>query len=146
MSYLSDLFFIIILITIKHIIFFGHVCQTFSLRVLSFSIFFINFRRSSLENYTSNNTSQHGTTRDRTTQHEYNTSSNTSQHNTTRDNTAQHEATREKQKTTRVIIRYNTSITRPNTSIKEARAAKIGLYFTFFVIELYIFLISFRNS
>ena len=76
--------------------------------------------------------SQHNTTRDNTTQHEY--------------NTTQHEATREKHKTTRVIIRYSTSITRPNTSIKEARAAKIGLYFTFFVIELYIFLISFRNS
>ena len=38
--------------------------------------------------------------------------------------------------------RYSMSITRPNTSTKEARADKIGLYFTFFCIELYIFLIS----
>ena len=50
------------------------------------------------------------------------------QHDTTQDNTS--------------IIRYNTSMTRPNTSAKEARTAKIGLYFTFFIIELYIFLIS----
>ena len=40
----------------------------------------------------------------------------------------------------------NTSIRRPNTSTKEAWAAKIGLYFTFFVTELYISLISFRNG
>ena len=36
------------------------------------------------------------------------------------------------------IILYNTSITRPNTSTKEARAAKIGLYFTFLLLN-YIF-------
>ena len=33
-----------------------------------------------------------------------------------------------------------------NTSTTEALAAKIGLYFTLFVIELYIFIISLRNS
>ena len=33
------------------------------------------------------------------------------------------------------------SKTRPNTSTKEARAAKIGLYFTLFVTKLHIFLI-----
>ena len=53
----------------------------------------MTFERSSLENYTSNNTSQHDTTR---VQHDItrdNTSNNTSQHNTskTRDNTRQHE-------------------------------------------------------
>ena len=31
-------------------------------------------------------------------------------------------------------------------STKEARVANIGLYFTFFVIEPYIILISFRNG
>ena len=57
----------------------------------------------------------------------------------------QHEAMRVQHDTTQdstSIIRYNTSMTRPNTSAKEARTAKIGLYFTFFIIELYIFLIS----
>ena len=108
--------------------------------------------RSSLENYTSNNTRQHDTTR---VQHEY----NTRQHDTTR---VQHETTRHSTGTTRVKYEYkrhntstirhntstirNTSTTRPNTSTKEAFAAKIGLYFALFVTELYIFLISFRNS
>ena len=36
--------------------------------------------------------------------------------------------------------------TRPNRSTKEALAAIIGFYFALFVTELYIFLISFRNS
>ena len=83
----------------------------------------------------SNNTSQHEPTPDNMIQHEC----KTIQHDY---NTTQHETTRVKHKTTR----DNTSITRPNTSTKEARAAKIGLYFTFFVTELYIFLISFRNG
>ena len=82
-------------------------------------------KRSSLENYTSNDTRQHETTR-------VTTRANTSQHDTTR---VQHDTTQD-----------NTSITRPNTSTKEAWAAKIGLYFTFFVTELYISLISFRNG
>ena len=73
---------------------------------------------SSLEKYTSDNTRQHDTTR--------------VQHDTTRGNTS--------------TIRHNTSTTRPNRSAKEALAAKIGLYFALFVTELYIFLISFRNS
>ena len=77
---------------------------------------------------------QHDTTHD-------NTTNNTSQHNTTR---VQHDTTRHhtsKTQDSTSIIRYNTSMTRPNTSAKEARTAKIGLYFTFFIIELYIFLI-----
>ena len=77
---------------------------------------------------------QHDTTHD-------NTTNNTSQHNTTR---VQHDTTRHHTSKTQdntSIIRYNTSMTRPNTSAKEARTAKIGLYFTFFIIELYIFLI-----
>ena len=63
---------------------------------------------SSLENYSSNNTRQHDTTRDNTS--------------TTRDNTG--------------TIQHNTSVTRPNTSTKEALAAKIGLYFALIVAEL----------
>ena len=95
-----------------------------------------NICRSSLENYTSNNTRQHEfNTRqhdrtqvqhDRTqVQHEY--------------NTAQHEYNTS-------TMRQTTSVTRPNTSTKEALAAKIGLFFALFVTELYIFLISYKNS
>ena len=56
-------------------------------------------KRSSLENYASNNTTQHDTTRKNTTQHEAtrdNTNTTQVQHDTTRDNTSatrvQHEA------------------------------------------------------
>ena len=62
---------------------------------------------------------------------------------------AQHKTKQVKHKTTRdniIIIQYNTSITQSNMSTKEAWPAKIGLYFTFFDIELYIFLISFTNG
>ena len=92
-------------------------------------------KRSSLENCTSDNTRWHDTTR---LQHE------TTRHNTstTWDNTRHTSTTRDSTST----IRHNTSTTRPNTSTKEALAAKIGLYFALFVTELYIFLISFRNS
>ena len=69
-----------------------------------------------------------------TTQHEP-VQRNTS---TTRDNTS-------KTQENTSMIRYNTSMTRLNMSTKEAQAANIGLYFIFLVIELYIFLISFRN-
>ena len=84
-------------------------------------------------------------TRDKTTQHKY----NTTQHETTRENMTQHEYNTTKHEATRVQHEYNTtntSIIRPNRSTKEALAAKIGLYFALFVTELYIFLISFRNS
>ena len=74
------------------------------------------------------NTRQHGTAQDNTRRHGYNTS-------TTRHNTKQHE-----------YNTANTSKTRPSRSTKEALAANIGLHFAFFVTELYIFLISFRNS
>ena len=75
---------------------------------------------------------QHDTTRANTIQHEY--------------NTTQYDTTRVKHKTTRVIIRYNSS-KHGLTRVQRSSAAKIGLYFTFFVIELlYFFLISFRNS
>ena len=94
-------------------------------------MFYKSASRSSLENYMSNNTRQHDTTRvpHETTQHDT---------STTGHNTRQHE-------TTRVQHEYNatnTSTTRPNRSTKE----KIGLHFALFVTELYIFLISFRNS
>ena len=68
------------------------------------------------------------------------------QHNTTR---VQHDTTRRNTSTTRhntSKIRYNTNTTQPNTSTKEARASKIGLYTALFVTELYLFLISFRNT
>ena len=54
------------------------------------------------------------------------------QHDTTQANTS--------------TIRQDTNTTRPNTSIKEILAAKLGPYFALFVTELYIFLISFRNT
>ena len=76
-------------------------------------------QRSSLENYTSINTTQHDAAR--------------VQHETTRNNTS---TTRHNTST----IRHNTSKTQLNTSTKEARTAKIGLYFTLFVTKLYIFL------
>ena len=85
---------------------------------------------SSLENYMSNNTSQYKPTKDNTTQHEatrVTTRANTTQrHNTTR---VPHDITRHDTSKTQ----DNTNITRPYTSTKEARAAKIGFYFTFFV-------------
>ena len=56
--------------------------------------------------------------------------------NYTSNNTIQHNAAQVQHETTR----QNTSTTRPNTSAKEARTAKIGLYFTLFVTKLYIFL------
>ena len=71
------------------------------------------------------------TTRDNTRQHEY--------------NTTQHKYDTTQYKATRLQHEYNTtntSTTRPNRSTKE----KIGLHFALFVTELYIFLISFRNS
>ena len=80
---------------------------------------------SSLENYKTNNTSQHEA--NETTRH------NTS---TTRDNTSQHDTTRVPHDTTRhdtSKTQDNASITRPNTSTMEAQTAKIGFYFTFFV-------------
>ena len=95
-------------------------------------LFFALCYWSSLKNYKSNSTSQHNTTR---VQHD----KTPAQHDTTRGNTSNTQANTRK-------IRYNASMTLPNASTKEARAAKIGLYFTFFVIELYIFLIFFRNG
>ena len=92
------------------------------------------FFRSSLENYTSNNTRQHG---HNARQHEYNTRQHEHTTSTTLYNTRQHEYNTS-------IIPHNTSTTRPNRSTKEALAAKIGLYFRLFVTELHIFLISFR--
>ena len=70
---------------------------------------------------------------------------NTTQHEITQ---VQHDTTRIKHEITRdntSTIRHNTSTARPNTSKKEAAEAKIGLYITFFVAELYNFFISFRN-
>ena len=61
---------------------------------------------------------------------------------TTRDNTTQQEKTRVKLDATR----DNTRSPRRNTSTKEARVAKLEVYFALFVIELYILLISFRNN
>ena len=61
------------------------------------------------------------------------------QHNTQQDNAS---TTRDNTST----IRHITSTTRLNTSTKEALAAKVGLYFALFVTDLFIFLISFRNS
>ena len=78
-------------------------------------------RRSSLKNYTGNNTRQHDTTR--------------VQYDITRDNTS--------------TTRHNTSTirqTRVQNDPTEVLRKKLGLYFVLFVIELYIFLISFRNS
>ena len=108
---------------------------------------------SSLENYTSNNTRQHDTTR---VQHEYKTTQyNTTriqhdttrvQHDTARDNTS---TTRHNTSTTRhntSTIGYNTSRTQLNTNTEEAWTAKIELYIALFVTELYFFLISLRNS
>ena len=94
-------------------------------------MFYKSASRSSLGNYMSNNTRQQDTKRvpHETTQH----STSTTGHNT-----RQHE-------TTRVQHEYNatnTSTTRPNRSTKE----KIELHFALFFTELYIFLISFRNS
>ena len=64
----------------------------------------------------------------------------------------QQEATRVKHKITRSntsttrentsTIGHNTRTTRPITSTKEARAAKLGLYFALFFAELDIFLFS----
>ena len=78
---------------------------------------------------------------------------NTKQHDTTRGNTSkarvQYDKTRVQRDTARdntSTIRRNINTARPNTSTKEALAAKLGPYFTFFVNELHIFLISFRNS
>ena len=69
----------------------------------------VYLKRSSLENYTSNNTTQHDTARDNTSttqhntrQHEYNATQheyNTTQHETTR---VQHETTQVQHDTTRV--------------------------------------------
>ena len=103
-------------------------------------VYLIMNRRSSLENYTSNSTRQQNTTR---VQHE------TTQHNmsATRSNMAQQETTRHKTSKTRdntSEIRRNTSTTRLSTSTKEARVAKIGLYFSLFVTELCIFSIQSR--
>ena len=67
------------------------------------------------------------TTRGNTRQHEYNTTQheyNTRKHDTIRDNMS--------------IIQYSTSKIRLNTSTKEVRTAKIGLYFALFVTKLYI--------
>ena len=69
------------------------------------------------------------------TQHDY----NTRQHNTTRVqheyNTTQHDNTLVKHDITQV--KHQT--TRENTSTKEARVAKLGLCFSLFITELYIF-------
>ena len=77
--------------------------------------------RSSLENYTKNNTS------------------------TTRRNTSktrvQHEATRSAAQDSTSTIKRNMNKTRPNTSTKEALAGKLGPYFALFVTEICIFLI-----
>ena len=72
------------------------------------------------------------TTRDDTTQHEYNTS-------ITRGNTTQHEYNTRQHEYNMIQHEYN-------TRTKEALAAKIGLYIALFVTELNFFLISFRNS
>ena len=77
--------------------------------------------RSSLENYTKNNTS------------------------TTRRNTSktgvQHEATRSAAQGNTSTIQRNMNTTRPNTSTKEALAGKLGPYFALFVTEICIFLL-----
>ena len=73
------------------------------------------------------------TTRDNTTQHEY----ETRQRDTTQ---IKHDTARVKYDTTR----SQHDSTRVNTSTKEARKAKIGLYFSPFVTELYTFLIQSR--
>ena len=87
----------------------------------------------------SNNINQHDTTRGHKTTTRHNTS--TTRHNTSIiwHNTRQREYNTS-------TIRHNTSTTRPNKNTKEALAAKIRLYFALFIIELYIFLISFRSS
>ena len=87
---------------------------------------------SNLETCTSSNT----------TQYEYNTRQHDTtrvQHDTTRDNTVQHETTR---------VQYDTIRAKhdPTRVQRKLLAAKIGVYFLLFVTELYIFLISFRNS
>ena len=92
------------------------------------------------------NTRQHDTMRvqHQTTRHNTSTTRVKHEHNTTQHeyNTTQHEITRDNTST----IQHNTSTTWPNSSTTEVLAAKIGLYFALFVTELYIFLISFRNS
>ena len=122
---------------LKFLCYYDEICKNYP--ILDFLKIFISFRfrkdnprRSSLKNYTSNNTTQHEATRD---------NKNTTQHNTskTRYNTRQH-------KHNTSIIRRNTSTTQPNTSTKKAQAAKIVLYFALFVTDLYIFWISFINS
>ena len=98
-------------------------------------------------------------TRDNTTQHEYNTRQHettrvkhkTTRHNTstTWGNTTQQEYNTRQHEKTRVKLdasRDNTRSPRRNTSTKEARVAKLEVYFALFVIELYILLISFRNN
>ena len=63
--------------------------------------------RSSLENYTSNNTTQHESTRHNTRQHEYNTTQHETtqvQHETTR---VQHETTRDNTNTKQLKICFN---------------------------------------
>ena len=85
------------------------------------------------------------TTRDNTTQHMYSRRQfDTTRHNTstTRRNTSTTQHNTRQLNTTR----DNASTTRSNRSTKEARVAKLGLYFALFVTELYVFLISFRNK
>ena len=83
-------------------------------------------KRSSLENYASNNTTQHDTTRKNTTQYEAtrdNTNTTQVQHDTTRKNTTQHEATRDNTNTTQVqhdTTRDNTSATRVQHEAKHS--------------------------
>ena len=98
-----------------------------------------SFYWSSLENYTSNNTTQHDTTRvqHKTTRHS--TSTTRLKHDTTRGNTNTTQGSTSTARDNTSTIRHNTSTTRPNTSTGEALAAKIGLHFALFVTELYIF-------
>ena len=85
-------------------------------------------------------------------QHEYNTTQpDTTRvpHETTRIkneyNTTQHETTPVQHETTQV--QYDTTqVQRDQHEYKGSLAANIGLYFTLFATERYIFLISFRDS
>ena len=84
-----------------------------------------------LENYTNSNTRQHVY--------------KTWQHDTTRENTSttRHNTSKTRDNTSKIW--HNKSTSRPNTSTSKAQAAKVGLCFSLFVSEGYIFLIFFRN-
>ena len=115
----------------------SYYCSEKSYRNLS------SLLRSSLENCTSNSTRQHDTTRYNTRQHEYNTTQQETtqvQHKPTpvqREITrVQHDTTRGQRETTQVQYKYKGSWGSKNRA----------LLCIFFFTEIYIFLISFRNS